>query len=80
VVTNENKTLLRWSILKVPEEYQTIEEFFNITVIMRLNSKQGCCELLSAFVGKQRDILDQVDLNLPITTVVASFGLFLNSD
>jgi hypothetical protein len=47
---------------------------------MRLNCKEGCCELLSAFVGKQRDILDQVDLNLPITTVVASFGLFLNSD
>ena len=35
------------------------------------------CELLSAYVGRDQEMLDHVDLNLPINSVVISFGPFL---
>ena len=78
VVSATNKTILRWSILEVPEEVQTIEQFFRRGVLARIAEEDSRrCDLLSAYIGRDREMLDHVDLNLPIVPVVVSFGPFL---
>uniref|UniRef100_A0A1X7UNI3 Uncharacterized protein n=1 Tax=Amphimedon queenslandica TaxID=400682 RepID=A0A1X7UNI3_AMPQE len=78
VVSATNETLVRWSILEVPEEVQTIEQFFRRGVLARIAEDDSChCDLLSAYIGRDRETLDHVDLNLPIVPVVVSFGPFL---
>ena len=78
VVSATNKTILCWSILEVPEEVQTIEQFFRRGVLARIAEEDSRrCDLLSAYIGRDREMLDHVDLNLPIVLVVVSFGPFL---
>ena len=69
------KTLLPWTILQVREINYSIKDFFLNTVVMRLPDDSYCLE--AAQIGRDKSILDNVDINLPILPVISSFGLYL---
>jgi hypothetical protein len=74
-VLSDNKTLLPWSIIRLNNESHTIEEFYKECVEFRLEGANF--QISSAYVGHDRNILDFVELSLPILSVVSSFGLYL---
>ena len=74
-VLSDNKTLLPWSIIRLNNESHTIEEFYKECVEFRLEG--ASFQISSAYVGHDRNILDSVELSLPILSVVSSFGLYL---
>lgn len=67
-----NSTLLHWTILQIADE---LHNFFNSTVKQKVDVANF--KLLAAQVGPDKNSLDEVDINLPITQVVPTFGKFV---
>ena len=68
-------TLLPWTILQIKEEDHTVQDFFELIIKPRLSF--SLCDLHSAQVGKEKGLLDHVDINLPLVAVISSFGHYL---
>ena len=69
-----SKTLLPWTIMQVTETEHSIKDFFSNNVTSRLSNNYN---LETAQVGRDKFILDNVDISLPIVAVVLSFGPYL---
>lgn len=76
---SSSKTLFRWTILSVLDEAVTVREYFESIIVPRLvgESDTSCTRLGDARVGKSKEALDAVDLDLKLCEVVAVFGHFL---
>lgn len=78
VMSSGNKTLLPWSIVQLSDEAHTIIDFYRLTILPRISlSSTSNLELVAALVGKERGVLDYVDINIPVVAVVRAFGHFL---
>ena len=72
-VPNLSKFLLPWTITQFSDSCSVLE-FFDETVKPRLDDN---CFFHSALVGKEKHLLDLVDVNLPLVAVVPAFGQYL---
>ena len=72
-VLSDCKFLLPWTITQFSDSCSVLE-FFDETVKPRLVDN---CFLRSALVGKEKHLLDLVDVNLPLVAVVPAFGQYL---
>ena len=71
-----SKTLLLWTIKKVPEPDFTFRVFFTQEVLQRIEKRDGL-QLQSAHAGRSKETLDHVELDLSVQAVVVSFGPFV---
>ena len=69
-----SKTVLPWTILKVPECELSFAKFFEMEVRSRVGET---LELISACAGWSKESLDEVDLMLQIQSVVSLFGPYI---
>ena len=71
-------TLLPWNIVSANDREHSFRGFYDSCIQHRIRSDQeGTYELVRAELGSCKEKLDQVDLDLPVITVVESFGRFL---
>ena len=71
-----HKTILPWTIQKIPDVELSFAEFFNQYVEGRISGIQQM-DLISACAGNSKESLDEVDLNLHIQAVVRQFGHYV---
>jgi hypothetical protein len=62
--------------MKVPEPDFTFRVFFTQEVLQRIEKRDGL-QLQSAHVGRSKETLDHVELDLSVQAVVVSFGPFV---
>ena len=67
-----HKTILPWTIQKIPDVELSFAEFFNQYVEGRISGIQQM-DLISACAGNSKESLDEVDLSLHIQATVWSF-------
>lgn len=72
-VVTDHKMLLPWTITQFSDSC-SIMEFFDSTLKPRLDED---CSLHSALVGKEKHLLDLVDINLPLVAVIPAYGQYL---
>ena len=68
------KTILPWSILKIPDPEISFIEFFNTEIEKRISES---LKLASAYAGQNKEALDVVDLNLQMELVIRLFGRYV---
>ena len=74
------KILFPWKILAVDEPGATVEQYLKSKVFEEIrNSIENLpdVELDSAFIGKNKDSLDKIELTLPLERAASVFGPFL---
>ena len=71
-----NRTVFPWSILSTGASGVTVKQFFGDSIATRLNVTDRL-ELESAFLGKSKDALDEIDITLTLDTAVPLFSPFL---
>ena len=74
-VVSSSRTLLPWTIIQIKEEEHSVSDFFLMNLKPKISDYN--CELMSAFIGQDKNSLDEVDISLPIVPVISSFGRFL---
>ena len=70
------KTILPWSILKIPDPEISFIEFFNTEIEKRISES---LKLASAYAGQNKEALDVVDLNLQMELVIRLFGRYVQN-
>ena len=69
-----NKMVLTWNILPVEGSGTTVQQLFDDVIAAKI---QPDLQLDSASLGKSKNMLDKIDLNLPLDSAVELFGPFL---
>lgn len=76
-----NKILFPWKILSVDEPGTSVEQYFERKVFQEIRNNienpPELVELDSAFLGRNKDSLDRIDLSLPLERAASVFGPFL---
>ena len=73
----QSRTVFPWTILKVPELELSFADFFEHELRKRVSQCHCEFELVSACAGKNKDVLDEVDLLLQVQSVVSLFGPYI---
>ena len=78
VVEQESRRLLlQWKIMSVEPPDVTFSIFFKDAIRPLLNQRDSESVLKKAFVGSDKNSLDDTDINLPVVEVTKAFGQFV---
>ena len=77
VEVESRRLLLQWKIISVEPPDVTFSSFFENTVRPLLNQRDSESVLKKAFVGSDRNSLDDTDINLLVIEVTKAFGQFV---
>ena len=69
---NTKATLTQWKIAAVNPPDITFVDFF-----CGSNLTQTPCELKKVYVGKQKDCVDEADINMCVSQVISMFGPYI---
>ena len=76
VSANQNKVIYPWKITHATDDSISIREFFLRNIRNSLdNGHDGA--LVKAYLGKSKDSLDLIDLDIDLKSSVISFGPFI---
>ena len=73
VSANQNKVIYPWKITHATEDNISIKEFF----LRNIRNSLENCVLVKAYLGKSKDSLDLIDLDIDLKSSVNSFGPFI---
>ena len=75
VACTNKTTILPWNIVKADDREYSFRDFYVSCIEQRVPSTQEVTyELVRAELGSSKEKMDLVDLELPVITVVESFG------
>ena len=77
VEVESRRLLLQWKIISVEPPDVTFSIFFEDTVRPLLNQRDSESVLKKAFVGSDKNSLDETDISLPVVKVTKAFGQFV---
>ena len=69
------KVILPWTIMQVQDNDTTFRTYFERQLKQRIS--EGNCVLSSAHIGKSKEVLDVTELDLPVLSVIFTFGHYV---
>ena len=76
--TSHNRLLLPWKILPIGSPGRTVEQFFHdVTAPLAESSNKSNMKLDKAFLGQNKDNLDEIDFQIALDVAVGTFGAYV---
>ena len=76
--TTLHRLLLPWKILAIGSPGRTVEQFFHdVAAPLVQSSSKSYMNLDKAFLGRSKDHLDEIDLQIVLDVAVCSFGAYV---
>ena len=75
VFTTDGKMVLPWTIMQVQDDEITFRTYFESHI--KEHNSLGNYVLSSAHIGKSKEVLDLTELDLPVLSVISTFGYYM---
>ena len=75
---SRHSLVMPWKILQIGEPGRTVEQFFHDVAWAKIQSTSSTTiELISAYLGRSKESLDEVELSIQLDLAVATYGGYL---
>ena len=75
---SRHSLLMPWKILQIGEPGRTVEQFFYDVALAKIQSTSSTTiELISAYLGRSKESLDEIELSIQLDLAVATYGGYL---
>ena len=75
---SRHSLVMPWKILQIGEPGRTVEQFFHDVAWAKIQSTNSTTtELISAYLGRSKESLDEVELSIRLDLAVATYGGYL---